>query len=165
MKVVLILPNPVLRLLPLFGIFHNLHIGTRFVKFGGVCTLHYTTLVRGGYVVTDKRIHSRFRDLSNSDKSGGSGTLGEPSFDFTLLKRDNVAQRLEFLLLMDESLIINIMEEQATSAGDQSDRPPAPNPKASRARLWRARRKNDLSVEQLEDARRKNRYQSSLAPR
>ncbi|KAK9908172.1 hypothetical protein WJX75_003732 [Coccomyxa subellipsoidea] len=58
---------------------------------------------------------------------------------------------------MDESSIMNIMEEQATSAGDQSDRPPAPNPKASRARLWRARRKNDLSIEQLEDARRKNR--------
>lgn len=105
------------------------------------------------------------RKFSNSDKSGRSGTLGEPSFDFTLLQRDNVAQRLEFLLLMDESSIMNIMEEQATSAGDQSDRPPAPNPKASRARLWRARRKNDLSVEQLEDARKKNRYQSSLAQR
>ena len=50
------------------------------------------------------------------------------------------------------------MEEQATSAGDQSDKAPAPNAKASRARLWRARRKHGLSVEQLEDARKKNRY-------
>lgn len=49
-------------------------------------------------------------------------------------------------------------DDLVTSAGDPgSDRPPALNTKAGRARLYRERRKHDLSVEQLEDARKKNR--------
>lgn len=54
---------------------------------------------------------------------------------------------------------MEVAEDQTKSGGDPgSNRPPAPNTKASRARLYRERRKVHLSGEQLDDARKKNRW-------